>query len=62
MTHGSERTRLLVLQSLWAMDQSGGDAEPALEGKIEQIAAASYDGLATDCDDAEIVRRRRPCD
>ena len=44
--------RLLVFQTLWAMDRSyTGEIEPSLEAKLELIAASGYDGVAVDCDD-----------
>ncbi len=50
--------KLLVLQSLWAMEGEGATGtEPALEEKLARIIAAGYDGVSTHCTDRATVRR-----
>jgi len=54
----SATQRLLVLQSLWAMEPahpSEPDVPP--EGKIERVASAGFDGVSVDCVDPELVER-----
>ena len=50
--------RLLVFQSLWAMERRHSDGfERTLEQNIEMIATAGYQGISGDYRDREAVRR-----
>ncbi|MFE0753247.1 sugar phosphate isomerase/epimerase family protein [Inquilinus sp. NPDC058860] len=50
--------RLLVLQSLWAMERRHTDGfERTLEANIEMIAEAGFDGVSTPWADRDLVRR-----
>lgn len=53
--------RMLVFQSLWAMERRHTDGfEPTLEANIERIADAGYDGVCGQCVDAAQVRKLIP--
>ena len=50
--------RLLVFQSLWAMERRHTDGfERTLEANVEMILGAGYDGVSADYEDRESVRR-----
>ena len=50
--------RLLILQSLWAMERRQPDgAERSLEESVEMILAAGYDGISTSISDPELAQR-----
>ena len=50
--------RLLVLQSMWAMERRQADgAERTLEQNVEMILAAGYDGISASFTDAGAARR-----
>lgn len=50
--------RLLVLQSLWAMERRHTDGfERTLEANIEMIAEAGFDGISMPWADRDLVRR-----
>jgi hypothetical protein len=54
--------KLLVLQSLWAMERRHTDGfEPTLEANIERIANAGYDGISGPWVDRQVVRRTAEC-
>lgn len=58
MEAGSADQRLLVLQSLWAMEPAHpGEADAPPEDKIERIASAGFDGVSVDCVDPQLVGR-----
>lgn len=58
MTAASSDQRLLVLQSLWAMEPAHPDeADAPPEDKIERIASAGFDGVSVDCVDPHLVGR-----
>ena len=49
--------RLLVFQSLWAMERRDPDGvEPSLEENLRRIAAAGFDGVSTQYVDRDVVR------
>lgn len=50
--------RLLVLQSLWAMERRHTDGfERTVEANVEMIAGAGFDGISTPWTDRDLVRR-----
>lgn len=50
--------RLLILQSLWAMEPARPDEpDPSPEHKVERIAAAGFDGVSVDCVDPALVEK-----
>jgi hypothetical protein len=50
--------RLLVLQSMWAMERRHTDGqERTLEANVEMIASAGFDGVSAHCTDRASVRR-----
>jgi len=50
--------RLLILQSLWAMERRQPDGvERSLEQNVEMILAAGYDGISMSISDPELARR-----
>lgn len=50
--------RLLVFQSLWAMERRHSDGiERSLEENVEMVVAAGYDGTSSDYRDRDFVRR-----
>ncbi|MBS0258888.1 MAG: sugar phosphate isomerase/epimerase [Proteobacteria bacterium] len=50
--------KLLVFQSLWAMERLSGDShEPSLEENIARIAAAGFDGVSAHYTDRADVQR-----
>ena len=50
--------RLLILQSLWAMERRHTDGfERSLEENIEMIVGAGFDGVTTHCANRDAVRR-----
>ncbi len=50
--------RLVVLQSLWAMERRHADGiEPTLEANLARIVAAGFDGVSTRFDDVRWARR-----
>lgn len=54
--------RLLVLQSLWAMERRHTDGfERTVEANIEMIAGAGFDGISTPWTDRDLVRRMAGC-
>ena len=55
-----EGQRLLVLQSLWAMERRHTDGlERSLEENVEKIAGAGFDGVSTHLTDRSTVARSR---
>lgn len=53
--------RLLVLQSLWAMERRHADGiEPMLEDSLQRIADAGYDGVSTSYSDPATLGRLMP--
>lgn len=54
--------RLLVLQSLWAMERRHTDGfERTVEANVEMIAGAGFDGISTPWTDLDLVRRTASC-
>ena len=54
-------TKLLVLQSLWAMERRHTDGiERLLEENVEMIAAAGFDGVSTHWTDRSLVECSSP--
>ncbi len=54
--------KLLVLQSLWAMQRRHTDGfERTLEQNVELIVGAGFDGLGSNCTNRDYVRRVRDC-
>ncbi|MGO1077435.1 sugar phosphate isomerase/epimerase family protein [Inquilinus sp. CA228] len=54
--------RLLVLQSLWAMERRHTDGvERTVEANVEMIAGAGFDGISTPWTDRDLVRRMAGC-
>lgn len=54
--------RLLVLQSLWAMERRHTDGfERTLEANVEMIAGAGFDGISAHWTDRDEVRRTADC-
>lgn len=50
--------RLLVLQSMWAMERRHTDGwERSLEENVEMIASAGFDGVSAHCADRDQVQR-----
>src|SRR5271156_6314281 len=50
--------RLLVLQSMWAMERRQTDgAERTLEQNVEMILGAGYDGISASFTDVGVARR-----
>jgi sugar phosphate isomerase/epimerase len=50
--------KLLVFQSLWAMERLSGDShEPSLEENIARIAAAGFEGVSAHYTDRADVQR-----
>ncbi len=49
--------KLLVLQSLWSMQNPGSGVEHTLEANVEMIARAGFDGLGAIWTDRAEVRR-----
>lgn len=53
--------KLLVFQSLWAMERRNTDGfERSLEENIQMIAEAGFDGISTDWRNRQAVRRMAP--
>jgi hypothetical protein len=50
--------KLLVLQSMWAMERRHTDGhERSIEENVAMIAAAGFDGVSAHCTDRSMARR-----